>query len=34
MAFINYEKKNYKSAMVSMFAAGFAIAIVIAIGVK
>jgi len=34
MAFINYEKRNYKSAMFSMFAAGFIIAIAIAISVR
>jgi hypothetical protein len=34
MAFINYEKKNYKTAMGSMFAVGFIIAIAIAIAVR
>jgi hypothetical protein len=29
MAFDNYEKKNYKSAMLSTFLSGFAIAIAI-----
>ena len=34
MAFINYEKRNYKSAMFSMFVAGFAIAVAIMISVR
>ena len=34
MAFINYKKKNYKTAMGSMFVAGFIIAIAIAIAVQ
>jgi hypothetical protein len=34
MVFINYEKRNYKSAMFSMFGAGFATAIAIAISVQ
>jgi purine-cytosine permease-like protein len=33
MAFTNYEKRNYKSAMCSMFAAGFIIAVAIAISI-
>jgi hypothetical protein len=34
MAFMSYKKRDYKSSMFSMFAAGFIIAIAIAISVK